>query len=67
MALLNIHPGAPARIAKLDDSVSDLRYLGLLPGSVVIVLTRSRVGLTLRLAGVTYALGRSAAGAVHVE
>lgn len=67
MTLSKVRAPRRVRLAGLADEVAWLDSLGFLPGSAVLVLTNTRVGVTLRLAGVTYALGRRTAGAIRVE
>lgn len=67
MTLSDVRAQRRVRLVKLADEVAWLDELGFLPGTSVLVLTNNRIGVTLRLAGVTYALGRRTAGAINVE
>lgn len=67
MMLSEVRAPRRVRLAGLADEVAWLDSLGFLPGFSIMVLTNTRIGVTLRLAGVTYALGRRTAGAICVE
>lgn len=65
--LLDVNAGARVRIVALGERAEDsLARLGFIPGAEAVVLSSSRVGVTVRVGGVKYALCRALAAEVEV-
>lgn len=66
-ALALLTPGKSSVIVRLLPAASPLAVYGFIPGARVTLLTASRWGVSVRLGGITYALGSALARAVTVR
>lgn len=62
ITLADALPGDDVQLCSLAPEADRLRTLGLFPGARLHILTVTRIGVTLRTAGVTFALSRRTAG-----
>ena len=65
---LSIAPeGVELTVARLGEGALRLESLGFAPGAAIVLLTKSRCGVTVRLRGIKYALGREISERIFVD